>query len=259
MMQEQLPPLAVLDWGIGGFGFIAALQKRYPGLPYAYLSDSGFTPYGRVGTAELATRLTQIGQYLQARGVAQLVIACNAASTVAPLATWPEGLGVSDILSAALAQMLAEPVAHLGIVGGKRTIQSQALAGPLRQAGRRVSQRVAQPLSAHIERGNLDGNDLLQDLDHILRPLRGVDALLLACTHYPAITPLFAQRLPGTRIIDPVHALLDSLTVNESQGANLPTRILTTGDAAALALGARVAFGLDLRAAAIRVIGTELT
>lgn len=242
---NDLPELAILDWGIGGFGLVAALQACYPGTAYTYFSDSGFTPYGKVEAGVLATRLARITQYLQQRGVQQLVIACNAASTVAPYTAWPQGLQVHDVISAALAQCLAEPVAHLGIVGGRRTIVSRALAAPLRKAGRRVSQRIAQPLSAHIERGNLTGAGLMSDLDHILQPLRGVDGLLLACTHYPAIAPEFQRRLPGVRLFDPVQPLLARLdTGHASKGE---ARILTTGAAAAMAHGASAAFGVSIR------------
>lgn len=242
---NDLPELAILDWGIGGFGLVAALQARHPGTAYTYFSDSGFTPYGKVEAGVLATRLAQIAQYLQQRGVQQLVIACNAASTVAPHTAWPQGLQVHDVISAALAQCLAEPVAHLGIVGGRRTIESRALAAPLRQAGRRVSQRIAQPLSAHIERGNLTGADLMADLDHILQPLRGVDGLLLACTHYPAIAPEFQRRLPGVRLFDPVEPLLARLDTGRATRGK--ARILTTGGAAAMAHGASAAFGVGIR------------
>jgi glutamate racemase len=242
---NDLPGLAILDWGIGGFGLVAALQARHPGAAYTYFSDSGFTPYGKVEAGTLAARLAHIAGYLQQRGVRQLVIACNAASTVTSHTAWPQGLQVQDVISAALAQCLAEPVAHLGIVGGRRTIVSRALAAPLRRAERRVSQRVAQPLSAHIERGNLTGADLMADLDHILQPLRGIDGLLLACTHYPAIASEFQRRLPGVRLFDPVQTLLQRIDTRHL--LQREPRILTTGDAAAMAHGARAAFGVDIR------------
>jgi glutamate racemase len=243
---SELPGLAILDWGIGGFGLVAALQARHPGVAYTYFSDSGFPPYGKVEPAALAVRLAHIARHLQQRGVRQLAIACNAASTVVSQTDWPQGLQVHDVIGAGLAQCLAEPVEHLGIVGGRRTIVSRALATPLRNAGRKVSQRIAQPLSAHIERGNLSGADLMDDLDRILSPLRDVDGLLLACTHYPAISPEFQRRLPGARLFDPVQPLL--LRLDTSQMVKGKPRILTSGDAFAMAHGALAAFGVDIRA-----------
>jgi glutamate racemase len=242
---SALPGLAILDWGIGGFGLVAALQSRHPGVAYTYFSDSGFAPYGKVEADALAARLAHVARHLQQRGVRQLAIACNAASTVVSQTDWPQGLQVHDVIRAGLAQCLAEPVKHLGIVGGRRTIVSRALANPLRKAGRKVSQRVAQPLSAHVERGNLDGADLRADLDRILAPLHGIDGLLLACTHYPAIAGEFQRRLPGVRLFDPVQPLLQRLdTTHLATGS---PRILTSGDATAMARGAMAAFGVDIR------------
>jgi glutamate racemase len=254
------PALAVLDWGIGGFGFVAALQRHFPGVAYTYFSDSGFTPYGKTRSDELATRLAQIAAYLHDNGARHLIIACNAASTVVAQTAWPTGLRVDDVISAGLELVLAQPqprpVMRLGIVGGKRTIRSQALAAPLRAAGYCVIQRVAQPLSAHIERGDLQSAALLQDLDRIVQPLRGVDALLLACTHYPAIAHLFAARLPGTTMIDPVHALLQRVQ-QVNQVRQLPSgmaRLLTSGDRLALVQGAAAAFGVMLDADVVQCV-----
>lgn len=244
---KTLPALAILDWGIGGFGLVAALNRQrqqQPQVAYTYFSDSGFAPYGKVAPQALALRLAQLARFLHERGVRELAIACNAASTVASEVDWPAGLVVHDVITAGLALCLDKPARHLGIVGGRRTIVSRALATPLRQAGIMVSQRVAQPLSAHIERGNLDGADLHADLEHILKPLRDVDALLLACTHYPAIAPAFQRLLPKARLIDPIDSLLGKLRL-DTLGEGKPC-ILTTGDAGAMAHGAQAAFGVEI-------------
>lgn len=246
-MTGQLPALAVLDWGIGGFGCVAALQARLPDLRYVYVSDSGFAPYGRVSTADLARRLGAIGQHLHDRGVRHLVIACNAASTVVDRVRWPAGLQVTDVLSCGLRQVLADPARHIGIVGGRRTILAQSWAKPLRQAGRTVSQRIGQPLSAHIERGDLATPALHRDLQRIVGPLRAVPVLVLACTHYPAIAPAFAALLPAVRLLDPIAALVEHvLAQGPVPTADPAVRVFTTGDPAATRLAAWRAFGVVL-------------
>ena len=69
--------------------------------------------------------------------------------------------------------------------------------------------RVAQPLSAHIEAGRTGTTQFQTDLARIVAPLRQVDALVLACTHYPAAGRWFAAALPGVRLIDPAAASVD--------------------------------------------------
>jgi glutamate racemase len=248
------PPLAILDWGIGGFGFVRALRQRHPSIAYTYLSDSGYTPYGRVPSARLAGRLSEIGSWLHAHGVRQLVVACYAASTVVKQASWPPGLELFDVLGVARDRALENLVPSFGIVGGRRTILSRSLAGPLRDAGATVVQRVAQPLSAFIERGDLHSPELLRDLDRIVAPLHDVDTLILACTHYPAIAPLFAERLPRAILFDPIPALLDIVDAAGLRQNNLQAPlVLTTGDPAATRQGAAAAFGVDLEVGALQI------
>jgi glutamate racemase len=196
--------LGVLDWGIGGYGFARLLPAE---VGYTYLSDSGFTPYGRVPATDLRRRIEQVARFFSARGVTHLVVACNAASTVVPRARFPAGLRVTDVLSHGVRASLSA-TGTLGVVGGVRTIRSGAYTRPLRAAGRRVRSRVAQPLSAHIERGDLEGPGLEADLGAILGPLVGVDTLVLACTHYPAIRDAFSRFVPGAALLDPAPAVL---------------------------------------------------
>ncbi|TNF29682.1 MAG: glutamate racemase [Deltaproteobacteria bacterium] len=235
--------LGVLDWGIGGVDAFRRLRARYPTLPMTYWSDSGFTPYGKVPAPALAARIAEVAGRM---AVTHLVVACNAASTVLDAAPLP--VPTVGVIAPGVALALRSPARILGVVGGERTIASGAWERPLVAAGREVRARVAQPLSAHVEAGRLDGPELERDLADILAPLVGVDALILACTHYPAIAGAFARRLPGVTLLDPVDALLDAVAAwpLADSGGDGDLRVLTTGDPSATREAARRAFGVDL-------------
>jgi len=236
--------LGVLDWGIGGVDALSRLRARYPRLPMTYWSDSGFTPYGKVPADALAERVASVARRME---VSHLVIACNAASTVLDHTAMP--VPTLGVIAPGVALALASEARTLGVIGGERTIASGAWEQPLTAAGRVVRARVAQPLSAHVEAGRLAGPALERDLDQILAPLTGVDALVLACTHYPALAPAIARRLPGVSLIDPVDGLLDAVTDwTLGAGDSGPTRVLTTGDPAATRAAALRAFGVELGA-----------
>ncbi len=253
MSLPQLPArlgadLAVLDWGIGGMGFVAQARARWPSCTIVYLSDAGVTPYGKMSRAQLTARVTHIACALGARGVGRLIIACNAASTVLPLVRAP--IALEGVIEAGVAQALAFGASRLGVLGGRRTILSGAYARPLRAAGLEVIQRVSQPLSALIEAGQQDSAAFGAALDEIMAPLaRRVDAITLACTHYVAAREAFAARAPGVRLLDPVDALCDTLQLDlhapTGQGA---LRCFTTGDPEAMTRAAALAFGVTLDA-----------
>ena len=76
--------LGIIDWGIGGIGVYKALKERLGDLPVVYFSDTGTTPYGKMSKRELNGRLDQVIAFLKAQGAANIVIACNAASTAIP-------------------------------------------------------------------------------------------------------------------------------------------------------------------------------
>ena len=109
--------------------------------------------------------------------------------------------------------------------------------------------RVAQPLSAHIEAGRTGTAAFAHDLRRIVAPLRAADAVVLACTHYPAATEHFAAELPGVALVDPVVPLAADLAARHAGSTTLDPgsrTFLTTGDPAAMARAARLAWSLDL-------------
>jgi glutamate racemase len=240
-----------LDWGIGGVGFYALARARLPELPVVYWSDAGAIPYGKLAPDELAGRIVAIARWLKGEaGVTHLAIACNAASSVLPTIdledeTLPQITGVIEHGVRAALQRSAR--GHIiGVVGGRRTI----LSGGYRRAlpGRTVRQRVAQPISARVEAGDLNSDALHRELDGIMAPLRGVDLLVLACTHYPALRGAFAQRAPRAEIVDPAAELLtwavDAWQLDKAASRSEPDRVLTTGDVEATARSAHLAFGM---------------
>jgi glutamate racemase len=245
--------LGILDWGIGGVGFYAMARARRPDLSIVYWSDAGTVPYGKQTPPELARRLVTVARWLKREaGVTHLAIACNAASSVLPAIdledeTLPEMTGVIEHGVRAALQRSA-PGQLIGVVGGRRTI----LSGAYRRAlfGRTVRQRVAQPISARVEAGDLSSDGLRGELDRIMAPLRAVDLLVLACTHYAALRAAFAARTPRAEIVDPAAELLawavDRWQLESAASDGASDRVFTTGDAQATAQAARAAFGFPL-------------
>jgi glutamate racemase len=240
--------LGLIDWGIGGIGLLRLLDETAPGRDVIYFSDTGAVPYGRLRTDELARRLLAVVTDLAARGATEVMLACHSASTVAPrLADTPiPVVGIIDHALAAVPEDLTGPV---GVVGGRRTIGSGCYRRALAARGISVISRVAQPLSGHIEAGRASSPRFREDLHRIVAPIRGAEALILACTHYPAATDEFAAALPGTLLIDPaVHAA--AALADERTGAGSRT-FLTTGDPDGMRRAAELAWSYRIGAVAV--------
>ena len=244
MTQAHTPRLGVLDWGIGGMGIVRALRARAPGVPVLYLSDTGAVPYGKLPRAALAARVGQACRWLVGQGAVGVIVGCNAASTVLDEVA-RLGVPLTGVIAPAIGRVPRGFAGTIGIIGGARTIRSglyrRGLAGPRR----RVLSRIAQPLSAHIERGTATSERCARDLDRILRPLREVDLLVLACTHYPSIADAISARTPGATLLDPCDALVAHVARTFPRPAPGTDRMTTTGDPRAMRQATLRAWSFD--------------
>lgn len=226
--------IAVVDWGVGGMGFVSAVGAGHDIL---YVSDSGQPPYGTLPAARLAERLSALSVWLAEQGAAEILFACNAASTVLDQVRSP--VPISGTIEAGLA-LVAKTPGTIGVIGGQRTIAADVYGAPLRAAGRVVRQQAAQPLSALVERGLIDGPEVDAAIERVLAPLGEVDALLLACTHYPALGSIFQRLRPGWVLLDPI-----SLLVQRVRPPRGTLRAWTTGDPVDLRYNTVRCWGFD--------------
>ena len=222
--------LGVLDWGIGGLFAAQRTRQREPSLDLIVLSDSGQRPYGKQSKEDLTRAVTAACLRLRFAGATHILVACHSASTVLGGVPVP-ALGVID------ASMVPPGAATL-VLGGQRTIDSDLWAAAL--GSRPVEQRVAQPLSAHVEAGRADSAEALADLDLILEGVPTPDCVVLACTHYLAMGAAIQARFPKALVVDPALSVVDGLELSPGSGR---LTLLTSGPPATL-LEAATALGL---------------
>lgn len=198
--------LGILDWGIGGCGLHQLIKHKHPNATILYLSDAGYTPYGKVDKETLKERVNQCISILRDKGATHIAIACNAAGSVVD-----EQETITSIVHHAKRHLLSSNAIKIGVIGGQRIIESK-----LYEIDNRVHSAVAQPLSALIESGVTSGTELESEIERILSNLpKDIDELLLACTHYPAVIHVIASRLNETcTIIDPAQRMYDWIEAN---------------------------------------------
>jgi glutamate racemase len=194
---------------------------------------------------ELVARMDQVIEYLRSLGVAHLVIGCNAASTAIPyLKETP--VEIKGVIESAVNLTTRIKPGRLGVIGGRRTVVSGVYRNAFRERGIDVAQRVAQPLSGLIESGDISSDNLKEESRKILSPLKNCSHILLACTHYPAITPVLRDFVsPETIFIDPAEELVAEVKKWDLsiEGESI---FLTSGDPAAMQKAADAAFGVRI-------------
>lgn len=198
--------IAIVDYGIGGLGLYKMIREEFPDLPIIYFSDSGEVPYGKLSKGVLRARLEKVFGFLKNRGAEQIIVACHSASSV----VLSKDKNVTGLRAQTIKAVTKNKPKLVGIIGGGRTIRSGFYRRELNNAGIRTIQRVAQPLSILIERGEVEGAVVEEAVAKIVKPLSSCDAILLACTHYPVLSKEISRNVNG-RLIDPAKELYDSV------------------------------------------------
>ncbi len=250
-VSEKKYDVVILDWGIGGLSVYLEFRKKFSHVSVIYFSDSGYSPYGKLSRKDMKTRLIEVMEKFKKKyGVTHFIVACNAASTALPdLSKTMKQRGYHAI------GMIAPTIRWLNersvrrkstwFIGGRRTILSR-----LFQRQSRIQGRIAQPLSALIERGVLSGQEMDQQLEKILRPLHSAKSVILACTHYPAAKHAIQSHLPQAKLINPAFIVLKEIEKNwkkslqRQRGTHGAVLFFTTGHLAQSTQAAQKAFGV---------------
>lgn len=192
-------PIGMFDSGIGGLTVMKAVMRRLPGEPIIYFGDNARGPYGPRDIAEIRAFALEIASFLEGLGVKLIVIACNSATSAGLLEVQRRCsvpvLGVVE--PGARGAVQATHNRRIGVIGTVATVRSRAYVKAIHalDAGAHVHSRACPTLVDFVERGEVEGPRIKREVSRYLAPLlrRGVDTLVLGCTHYPLIKGVIGE------------------------------------------------------------------
>src|SRR5947199_28193 len=135
--------IGIFDSGVGGLTVLHALLEALPHEDLVYLGDTGRYPYG-TKSAETVTRYSiENVDFLIAKGIKLLVVACNTASSVAldALAVRYPVPVVGVIEPGARAAAARTRNGRVGVIGTEATIASGAYTTALRAVAPGLARR----------------------------------------------------------------------------------------------------------------------
>ncbi|MEJ2183989.1 MAG: glutamate racemase [Nitrospirota bacterium] len=199
--------IGVFDSGIGGLTVVRELMKALPGEGIIYLGDTARVPYGIRSPETVRRYAAQGAAFLLRRGVKLLVVACNTMSAVALEAIPAKVPVVGVILPGARAAAEGSETGRIGVIGTEATVRSGAYEEAIRALNPQAEVfSLPCPLFVPlVEEGWLEGEvPRLAAAEYLGRLLgRGMDTLVLGCTHYPLLKPVIAGVAgEGVRLID---------------------------------------------------------
>ena len=211
-MRENEPPLrpiGVFDSGTGGLTVVRALRDLLPHEDIFYIGDTARLPYGGKSKSTIERYSIEISGLLLAESSKMIVVACNTSSSLA-VSKLEELLKVpvvGVIAPGARAAVKETRVGHVGVIGTRSTIQSEAYERAIQALNPdvRVTSQACPLLVPLVEEAWLDEEVTREVLHRYLDPVvaAGIDTLVLGCTHYPLLAPLIEEVAgPGIRLVD---------------------------------------------------------
>lgn len=201
-------PIGVFDSGVGGISVLQHIHALLPHEQLLYVADSRYAPYGSKTPQEIQSRCFEIADFLIAKGVKAIVVACNTATAAAiDLMREKYTLPIIGMEPAVKPAAEASKNGVIGVLATVGTLKSAQFAGLLESYGRNVKvvTQGCVGLVECIERGELNGDYTRRLLEQYCQPLlhEGADTIVLGCTHYPFVKPLIQQIVgEGVTLID---------------------------------------------------------
>ena len=202
-------PIGVFDSGIGGLTVVSEIMRQLPDEDVVYFGDTARVPYGPKSPKTVQRYSREITSFLEDQGVKSVVIACNTATAHAldTIRADFELPIIGVIQPGSRAAVRATRSGRVGVIGTQGTIASGAYQRAIREASERVNvAALACPLFVpFVEEGWLEHPATSLVATEYLTPMtqRGIDTLVLGCTHYPLLKPIIAKSMgPDVTLID---------------------------------------------------------
>jgi glutamate racemase len=236
--------VGVFDSGVGGLTVLHECLVTLPHEDFVYLGDHARLPYGPRPLDEVRGFAREIGTFLEAQDVKLIVVACNTATSAAmPQLQSELAVPVIGVISPeARAAVQATRNRRVGLLATQGTVDGgryRELVQTL-DAGVELTSVPCPRLVPLIE-SDAYGEELEEAVREYAAPLEdaGVDTVILGCTHYPLIRPVF-QRVFGRDVTlvfsaeETAREVSDTLArkrIENDTGRRGEYRFLTTGDA----------------------------
>lgn len=206
--------IGVFDSGVGGVTVANAIRSELPLCNMIYVADSAHLPYGDKSLEEIKEYSEGIASFLIDQGCKIIVIACNTASAAALKylrERFPQirFIGMEPAVKPAAEQTKSGVV---GVIATTATFQGELFASVVERfaSGVEVIRQPCPGLVQQIEAGQQNAPYTEVMLRQWVAPMKekGIDTLVLGCTHYPFVKPVLEKILgPEVRIIDPAPAI----------------------------------------------------
>ncbi len=220
--------IGLFDSGYGGLTIFSAVRQLLPQYDYVYLGDNARAPYGTRSFDVVYQFTLEAVQTLFRLGADLVILACNTASAKALRTIQQNDLPRLDPTGRKRVLGIIRPsvevlgnftrTGHVGIMATAGTVTSQSYVIEMAKLWPDVvvSQQACPMWVPLVENGEFDkpGADyfVAKYTSELMAQDPQIDAVMLACTHYPLLSPKIDKALPnGVRLLTQGDIVANSL------------------------------------------------
>jgi glutamate racemase len=187
-------PIGIFDSGVGGLTVAHAVKQILPGESIVYFGDTAHLPYGDKSEEAIRYYSKKITEFLLQHNSKVVLVACNSASASAFEHLKEEFAAntiLLDVIDPVVDYISNSKYKRIGVIGTKRTISSGTYKN---KVGQKSPDKVIVSMATPLLVPMIEEGFIFDDISNaIIRTylsdnlLKGIEALILGCTHYPII------------------------------------------------------------------------
>ena len=202
--------VGVFDSGIGGLTVVQAITKSFNGSQIFYIADTKFAPYGDKSKEQILQRSIDITDFLINNfKIDVLIVACNTATSAAikELREIFKELIVIGTEPGIKPAIKATKSKSIGVLATPATLKGDKYKELLQKLTLKhdfsLYEVACKGLVEQIESGKIFHEDTYKMLEIWLEPMkkRGVDTIVLGCTHYPLVSKVILDIMKGDTVL----------------------------------------------------------
>ncbi|MCP4148428.1 MAG: glutamate racemase [bacterium] len=214
--------IGVFDSGIGGLTVYKALKEKLPDEQVIYLGDTARLPYGTKSAQTIIHFSEDNTRFLLGKDIKIVVVACNSASShsIKHLQDSFNKIPVLGVIipgaEAAVENSNINNSKRIGVIGTSATIDSGAYERAIleKKNDARVIQKACPLFVSLVEEGWSNHKVTRLVAEEYLLPLKekGIDSLVLGCTHYPVLKGVIGDVLGNSiKLIDSAETIANKV------------------------------------------------
>ena len=211
-------PIGVFDSGVGGLTVARSIREMLPMEDIIYFGDTARVPYGNKSRDTINRFSKEIVDFLAGKKVKAVVIACNTASSFSRAFLQKNyDMPVVGVIGPGIRKAVGiSKNRRIGVIGTEATVASGAYDRELEKTQKGDFRLFSEscPLFVPLVENRMISGEITEKIaEKYLFSLRkrGIDTLILGCTHYPMLKKVISSVMKGVSLVDSSRAVAEEL------------------------------------------------